>query len=289
MTSQLRVALGQMDVAWGNPRENLARVEDWTASAAQQGADVILFPELWSTGYDLAHAADYATGLDQGVFAAVASLARTHRIAIVGSCLADLGSGKIGNTAVYLDASGRMCGAYSKTHLFRLMGEEQYLAPGDRLTLVDNGWGLAGLAICYDLRFPELFRTYALAGATVVLLHAQWPHPRCEHWQTLLRARAIENQMFIIACNRVGRDPGNQFCGRSCVIDPAGVTLVEGDEQPRLLFADLDLSLVPQTRARIPVFDDRRPDLYLSGIEPVASSTGLCEPYRSTSRKVHDA
>ncbi len=262
MTSTLRVALGQMDVAWGSPRENLDRVKEWTAIAAQECADLIVFPELWTTGYDLSRAAEYAKEQHKGIFSEVVSLARDHRISIVGSCLAETSDGKITNEAVYLDAFGHIRGAYSKTHLFRLMQEERYLAPGNQLTLVDTGWGLAGLAICYDLRFPEFSRAYALAGATAVILPAEWPHPRCEHWRILLRARAIENQMFIIACNRVGRDPENLFCGQSCIIDPAGDTLVEGDERPQLLFADLDLSRVAEIRARIPVFDDRRPEIY---------------------------
>jgi omega-amidase len=263
MKTELKVALGQMDLIRGDPRANLAQVAEWTAIAAQRGADVIVFPELWSTGYDLPNAGNYASALDQGIFAETADLARAHGIAIVGSCLAQLGNGKIGNTAVYHDSTGRMRAAYSKTHLFGLMQEDKYLTAGDRLTLVDTGWGVAGMAICYDLRFPELLRTYALAGAAAVFLPAEWPHPRCEHWRTLLRARAIENQMFVIACNRVGRDPDNIFCGHSCIIDPTGVTLVEGGEQPQLLFADLDLAQVAATRARIPVFDDRRPDLYV--------------------------
>ncbi len=258
----LKVALGQMDVAWGNPRRNLARAEEWTAAAAQRGADVIVFPELWSTGYDLPHAADYAAALDAGVFAETATLARTYRIAIVGSCLAQLGQGQVGNTAVYFDAAGRIRGSYSKTHLFRLMHEEQYLTAGESSTLVATDWGPAGLAICYDLRFPELMRAYALAGAAAVFLPAQWPHPRCEHWRTLIRARAIENQMFVIACNRAGQDSSNVFCGQSCVIDPVGATLVEADAEAQLLFADLDLSLVAQTRARLPVLEDRRPEIY---------------------------
>ncbi len=262
MKSSLKVALGQMDIAWGKPEENFARVEEWTAIAAQEGADLIVFPELWSTGYDLPHANDYATSLNAGVFAKTAKLAQSQGIAIVGSCLAQLGPGQIGNTAVYIDATGQMRGSYSKTHLFRLMHEEQYLTAGDRSVLLDTEWGLVGLAICYDLRFPEFFRTYAFGGATAVILPAEWPHPRCAHWQTLVRARAIENQMFVIACNRAGRDPNNVFCGHSCIIDPAGIALAEGSDEPQLLFADLDLSLVAQTRKRIPVFDDRRPEIY---------------------------
>lgn len=261
-TDRLTVALGQMDVAWGDPQANLAQVAEWTAVAAQRGADLIVLPELWSTGYDLERATGYASPLDGGIFAATAALARTHGIAIVGSCLAEIGAGRVGNTAVYVNAAGQIVGAYSKAHLFGLMQEDQFLAPGDRLALFDAGWGAVGLAICYDLRFPELLRAYALAGATAVIMPAEWPCPRIEHWRTLLRARAIENQMFVIACNRIGRDPNYQFCGRSCVIDPMGAALVEGDAQPQLLFATLDLAQVARTRAHIPVFADRRPELY---------------------------
>ncbi|MBK1644839.1 hypothetical protein CKO25_09295 [Thiocapsa imhoffii] len=258
----MTIALGQLNLVWGDPAANLAQVRSWTAEAAEQGADLIVFPELWSTGYDLARAEDHATAIDAGIFKATASLARAHGIAILGSCLARLEPGRIANTAVYVDATGQTRAAYSKTHLFGLMQEDRYLTAGERLELVDTGWGLFGLAICYDLRFPELFRSYALAGACAVVIPAEWPEPRCAHWRTLLQARAIENQMFVIACNRAGSDANNRFCGQSCIIDPMGDMLVEADDQPQLLIAELDLSLIAQTRARIPVFDDRRPELY---------------------------
>ena len=126
----------------------------------------------------------------------------------------------------------------------------------------DTPWGPAGGAICYDLRFPELFRRYALDGALFCLLPSEWPHPRLAHWRTLLRARAIENQMFVVACNRVVETGDNRFFGHSAVIDPWGETLVEGDESEVLLFATLDTALVADVRQRIPVFADRRPAAY---------------------------
>ncbi len=265
MATRVKVALAQMDIVWGDPIANLAQVQSFAVDAARGGAHVVVLPELWSTGYDLTLAADHAEPLTRGIFAETARLARTQGIAIVGSCLARLGPGRIGNTAVYLDPEGETRAMYSKTHLFRLMNEHNHLTPGSELAYFDTDWGMAGLAICYDLRFPELFRAYALAGADVVFLSAEWPHPRGDHWRTLVRARAIENQMFVVACNRAGRDPDHVFCGNSCVIDPTGAVLIEADEQPGLLFAELDLSLVSKTRAEIPVFADRRPELYSTG------------------------
>jgi predicted amidohydrolase len=257
-----------MDVRFGDPTANLAEARRLIEQAAAHQAKLVVLPELWSTGYDLTRAQRHAASADTGIFAETAELAREHEVEIVGSCLMDLGSGRVGNTAVYVDAKGQRLGIYSKTHLFRLMQEDQFLAAGDSSVVVDTSWGRVGLAICYDLRFPELWRKYALQDAIAVIIPAEWPHPRCAHWRTLLRARAIENQSFVIACNRVGQDPNNQFCGQSCVIDPSGEVLVEGDDQPGLLLADLDLSLVERTRARIPVFADRRPEIYPDHVTP---------------------
>lgn len=249
-------------MALGQPERNLAAVSEMTAEAARRGSDIVVFPELWSTGYDLENAPAHAAPIDQGIFAATASLARQHGIHIVGSCLSRLAEGRYGNTAVFFDPMGRVLGSYTKVHLFRLMDEEQYLAPGDRLALLETGWGSVGLSICYDLRFPEQFRAYALAGATIVFLPAEWPHPRLAHWRTLLRARAIENQMYIVACNRTGASKGITFCGHSAIIDPWGETVIEGGESPSLLTAEIDLSWVEEARVKIPILTDRRPDVY---------------------------
>lgn len=259
---QLTISLGQMNVELGNPAANWQTVQAMTIEAARRGSDLVVFPELWSTGYDLENAASHATPTDAGLFAQVAALAQTHQIAILGSCLSLLGEGQFGNTAVYFDKDGRSLGQYSKLHLFRLMQEEQFLTAGPAPTLVEAEWGKAGLTICYDLRFPELFRRYALAGAQLAFVPAEWPHPRLAHWQTLLRARAIENQMFVVACNRVGRSKNTDFFGHSCVIDPWGETLIELGEAEMLGTATIDTAKVNEVRAKIPVFTDRRPEVY---------------------------
>jgi predicted amidohydrolase len=142
------------------------------------------------------------------------------------------------------------------------MSEDQYLTAGEELAIVDFAGVKAGLAICYDLRFPEIFRRYALDGAQMVFLPSEWPHPRLAHWQTLLRARAIENQLFMIACNRTGKSRETAFFGHSCIIDPWGESVIEGGESPMLLTATIDTAMVDEVRTRIPVFADRRPALY---------------------------
>jgi predicted amidohydrolase len=142
------------------------------------------------------------------------------------------------------------------------MEEEHYLAAGETTPTFDLPWGRCALAICYDLRFPELFRKYALAGASIIFVPAEWPQARLEHWRTLLRARAIENQLFVVACNRVGESKGTEFCGHSAIYDPWGEPVVEGDRNEVLLTADIDLRLVEEVRRRIPVFADRRVELY---------------------------
>jgi predicted amidohydrolase len=259
---KVSISLAQFDVILGEPAQNLATVARLTAAAAERGSDIVVLPELWSTGYDLENAGRYATTTEAGIFAEVAKLARQHQIAILGSCLSLLGEGQYGNTAVYFNNQGQLLNQYSKIHLFQLMDEPLYLTGGEKLSVVETEWGLGGLSICYDLRFPEIFRAYALSGAQMVFLPSEWPHPRLAHWQTLLRARAIENQMYMIACNRVGNSKNTDFFGHSCIIDPWGEIVVEAGESEILLTAEIDLGKVDAVRAKIPIFADRRPELY---------------------------
>jgi omega-amidase len=170
--------------------------------------------------------------------------------------------GRAFNTFVLHGPDGNSLGVYRKIHRFRLLEEEKYLAAGDELGLVDAPWGATGLSICYDLRFPEMFRSYAIGGARLLLVVAEWPVSRIEHWSKLLLARAIENQAFVAAVNKVGESQGVRLGGRSVIIDPWGQPLVEGDDQEALLTAEIDFKEADKARRFIPVFKDRREDLY---------------------------
>lgn len=258
---RLNVALAQIEIAFGRPDENMATVRALAATAAARGADLLVLPELWSSGYDLQRAHALAAGPGEGVHAWLAALARAQGIAIVGSTLMQQ-HGRTANTATFYAADGALLATYEKVHLFGPMHEPEYLAAGGAISVFDAPWGRSALAICYDIRFPELLRACVLQGAETIIVVAAWPAARLEHWRTLLRARAIENQCFIIAANCVGSDPATVFGGHSLVVSPWGDVLVEGGERAELLFASLDLKLIAATRARLRVLHDRRPDVY---------------------------
>ncbi|HET6447049.1 MAG TPA: carbon-nitrogen family hydrolase [candidate division Zixibacteria bacterium] len=259
---KITVSLGQMDVIVGDTDRNLETVKRMTAEASRRGSDLVIFPELWATGYDLQNVEKHASAISQGVFAETAALARQYGLHILGSNFSVVEEGRFGNTAVLFGPRGATLGTYTKVHLFAPMDEDRYLTAGNALTLVDLPWGLTGLAICYDLRFPELTRAYGVAGASLILMPSEWPYPRLAHWRTLLRARAIENQVFIAACNRTGVSGDTSFFGHSTIVDPAGDIIIEGGEGEMLLTASMDMGQVNRVRSLFNVFDDRRPETY---------------------------
>jgi len=258
----LTVSVAQSDIALGDPTANLDKTAGWIAEAARRGSQLVLLPELWTTGYDLSRAPQLASPMEGGAVREVAQMAARHKIWVAGSMLVQNDAGRPANRALLYSPGGEVVAHYDKIHLFGLMNEDRHLSAGSAPTLTETPWGATGLAICYDLRFPELWRGYALAGAAMVLLPSEWPHPRLAHWRTLLRARAIENQLFVLACNRVGRDADNTFCGHSAIIGPQGETLAEGGESEILLTVTLDLHAVAETRRHIPILQDRRPNCY---------------------------
>jgi predicted amidohydrolase len=252
-----------MDIALGDVEANLAAAAEYAAEAARRGSEILLLPELFTTGYALERARELAApDLQHGAAARVADMARAHRMWMAGSLLALDAAGLPSNTAAFWSPAGECMGVYRKIHLFRLMEEHRYLAPGETLGTAGLPWGASALAICYDLRFPELFRRYALEGARAIFLPAEWPAPRIEHWRVLCRARAIENQLVIAACNCVGSDAHNLFGGHSAVVGPGGEVLIEGGQAPELLTVEVDLSQADALRSAIPILRDRRPQLY---------------------------
>ena len=259
---KLTVSLAQMSFQFGEVEANFARASEWIAEAAGRGSDLILLPELWASGYDLENWSKYASPLGEGLFSRLSDLANLHKIAI-GSSLLEASGNKAYNTFVLYGTSGETMGVYRKIHRFRLLNEEKWLGAGNELVLAETPWGQVGLAICYDLRFPEMFRPYAAAGSRLVLIVAEWPERRVVHWSKLLQARAIENQMFAAGVNKVGESQGVKLGGCSAVIDPWGVPLAEGDDAEDLCTTEIDLREADKARRYIPVFQDRRPDVYV--------------------------
>lgn len=258
---RMNISLAQMTVAQGDVRKNLKMVEDMIAEAGRRGTHLLVLPELWATGYALDQARTLASDLNTGVFAQVAALAAQHKVSVVGSHLERRGT-QVSNSAPFINARGAVQGVYRKIHLFGLMDEDRYLQAGSAPLLLDLPWGATAFAICYDLRFPELFRRYAVEGAKMIVLPAAWPAERIEHWRALLIARAIENQCYVIATNACGQTGETLFGGHSMIVDPWGRIVMEVGEQPQLATAGIELDLVADVRKRIPVFEDRRPELY---------------------------
>lgn len=250
-----------MPIVLGDIKRNYNTMEKMAVEAARRGSHLVVFPELWSTGYALDQAKDFAHVLNSGLFAQVSTIATQNKISIVGSMLEKRGV-EYANSAPFFAPNGRMMGVYRKIHLFGLMEEDRYLQPGSSPLTIDLPWGRTSIAICYDLRFPELFRRYALEETRMVIIPAEWPIARIDHWRTLLVARAIENQCYIVAVNAAGQIGDTVFGGHSMIVDPWGKIVVETGGTPQLVSAEIEMDLVDEVRKTIPVFDDRRPETY---------------------------
>ena len=258
----ITIALAQMAIALGKPQENHLTAQSLAAEAAAQHADLMLLPELWATGYDLDRTSEYAAPLDRGHFALMSELAQRHGLYVAGTALETNSSGRPFNTAALYGPNGNCVGAYRKVHLWAPLGEVEHMTPGKVLPAFDLPWGRVAMAICYDLRFPELWRRLADAGADLILIPAEWPTRRVEHWRLLLRARAVENQLYVAGCNRVGAGADGEFGGHSAMADPWAHVLAEGGSEPDLLVATIELDEVARARRLFPFLADRRPEVY---------------------------
>ncbi len=263
---EITVSIAQMDVVQGEPDKNVERGCTMIAEAARRGSDLICFPEMWTTGFDWSRNKQLAAGHTE-IHNAIAEQAALHKIWISSPMLSQAADGQMRNTSFLFAPDGSLATSYNKIHLFSLFHEDRYIGAGQELCVADTPWGPTGLSLCYDVRFPELFRSYALRGVSLQVCSAAFPHPRQEHWRVLVRARAIENQMFMLAVNRVGSEQiasqaSTSYCGSSAVIDPWGSPVVEGEEQECLLTARIDIAQCTEARKQIPVLLDRRSDVY---------------------------
>lgn len=258
----MKISLIQMDMKLGEGAYNLAHAEELLRRAAQTGADLALLPETWNTGYFPADLAAVSDRDGAAVRALCAPLARELRMNIAVGSVSDLRGGRVYNTAYVFDRAGACVASYDKTHLFTPMGEHEHYSAGDRLVTFELEGHRVGLLICYDLRFPELSRTLTLAGAELLLLPAQWTIARRYHWETLTAARAIENQVFLAACNSCGRAGETVYGGHSRLLSPLGEVLAEGGECEEIITAEVDFSTLGGIRSSVNVLHDRRSELY---------------------------
>lgn len=261
----MKVSVAQISCSLGDPKANLSKVQDFSRRAKDAGAELIVFPEMTDTGYSMPVIQKHADHWKTGFVARVQEIANQLSMAIV-SGVSERDGSSIYNSQVLVDTKGNIVAKYRKTHLYAVapVEEQTCFAPGNEFTTFSLGGLEFGFSICYDLRFPELYRKLATdqnVGAFVI--SSAWPFPRVEHFRTLAMARAIENQSYVIASNRVGKDDELWFCGSSVIIDPRGVVIAAASaDRAELIHADLSQELVQSLRKRVNSLGHRRKDLY---------------------------
>jgi predicted amidohydrolase len=223
--------------------------------------DLVVLPELWAAAYfDFDGYEANAEELEGSTLAMLAAAARGRGAWLHGGSLVERHpDGGLYNTSVLLDQAGRLVHIYRKSHLFGNGSREaELLQPGRHAVVASTELGPVAMTTCYDLRFPELYRSLAAdQGAELVLVASAWPAARLDHWELLARARAVENQTFLIACNGAGVDHGTELAGNSLIIDPWGHVLARAGDGEEVLRCTLDLSQVAEVRERFPVLRDR--------------------------------
>ncbi len=223
-------------------------------------ADIAVLPELWISGaFDLPLAREVAAPLDFPVLERIRAMAKAADTWVhAGSYAERLPDGRTFNTAVLIGPDGEIVATYRKRHLFGFAtGERTLITAGDALIVAETPLGHTGIATCYDLRFPEMFRDLVEAGAETFLVASGWPTPRIGHWDVLTRARAIEDQAWMVACNGVGSHADITLGGHSIVIDPQGNVIAEAGDEETVLFADVEPGRAREWREAFPVLDDR--------------------------------
>ena len=270
----MKIALAQLDAAPGDVEHNLQNLARQVEAARQRGADLVVFPEMADLGYDMQLIVDRAQPWDTGPARRLSELAAAHGIAIVAG-IAERDGPDIYNTLAIVDRGGQLRGRYRKIHLITAepVREHHYLRRGDALALHDIAGVRCGFMTCYDIRFPEIAGALTDRGAQVLVTPSAFPLVRGEHWKTILTCRAIENQVYVAAPNRIGTDAGVTFGGSSRLIDPYGVTLASASEiDADLLVGRIDPQRVAQVRSRMQQRRDRLPELYQTWVKPAGDT-----------------
>ncbi|WP_099225130.1 carbon-nitrogen family hydrolase [Listeria costaricensis] len=257
-----KIALCQTDVIFRHPKMNFDRMEQAIVEAAENQADIVVFPEMWNTGYCLDELLEFADVNGEKTKNFLSYYAKKYHLNIIGGSVAVHLEDAFANVMYGFDENGDLISSYKKVHPFQLMDEHLYLEAGSDTNLFRIKDVPAAGFICYDIRFPEWLRKHSALGAEVLFVSAEWPEPRIDQWEKLLVARAIENQAFVVAVNRVGNDPANHFNGHSMVIDPHGEIILHAGEQEGNFYTMIDLKEVKAVRESMPLFADRRPELY---------------------------
>ena len=271
MKNLLKLAICQMKVL-DNKKENLTKATEQIRNAAAEKADFIVLPEMFNCPYANSKFAEYGESIEEGeTVHTISSLARELGVYITAGSIPEISNGKLYNTSVTFDRKGLIIGVHRKLHLFdiHILGgitfrESDTLASGNSITIVDTEFCKIGVAICYDLRFPELFRIMALKGVKIVVVPAAFNTVTGPvHWEPLIRIRAIDNQVYLAAVSPA-RDESSEYqaYGNSMVVDPWGRILGQASEKEEMVCVNIDLELVEKIRNELPLLKHRRNDIY---------------------------
>ncbi len=264
-SDEFLAACVQFDVRPGDVAANVAAMRAGVEEAVAGGARLCVLPELWATSF----LSTFEESLQADAAAAEAELCElsaTHGLVIVGSNVEPVGDQVFNTASVY--QRGVCLGSYRKIHLFSPNVEHRLHAAGEAPLVVETEHGRLGVLICYDLRFPELARYYFHRGVELLAVPGQWPEVRAQHWRTLLRARAIENEMFVLGCNRTGQEPSLKngepmaFPGDGRIVDPTGEVLAAGSGEAGAVIASIERRKARTVRRILPVGRDQRPTVY---------------------------
>ena len=247
----------------------LAVLEDDKAAAVEKavaavmrcrGADLVILPEIWNVGFmSFDRYVTEAETAEGPTLRALCEAAKGIGAHVHAGSLVEKEAGRYFNTSCLIAPDGKVVGRYRKIHLFGYRSKEaEILTPGDAVTVLRTPLGTVGLATCFDLRFPELFRRMAADGAEMFLVCSAWPHPRLGPWRMFNRVRALENQCYLVSANSAGANRGASFVGHSMVVDPWGEVVAEAGEKETIVRADIDVGEVGRARQTFPAFAARQ-------------------------------
>jgi predicted amidohydrolase len=256
----MQVVACQLDIAWEDKAVNHARARELLATTPLAPGALVVLPEMFATGFSM-HVNTIAESSDGPTHMFLSQLAQEREVYVLGGVVTRAADDRGRNEAVVYDPSGALVTRYAKLHPFSYAGETRHYEAGREIvTFAWHDFRVAPL-VCYDLRFPEAFRRATRTGAQLLVVIANWPHPRESHWLALLRARAIENQAYVMGVNRAGSDPHVRYGGHSLILDPRGETLAEAGESPQVISANLELAPLVEYREHFPALADIRDDL----------------------------
>lgn len=255
----MRIATLQLATINGDKLKNLERVQKKLKGLQDKDLDLVILPELWNIGFmSFDRYTSEAEGKDGPTLTMLRHSARELRSYVHTGSFVEKEGESYYNSSFLLSPEGEIIGNYRKIHLFGYNSREsRILTQGNSIVVVETALGKLGMATCYDLRFPELFRRMVDLGAEAFLICSAWPHPRLEHWILLNRVRAFENQCFLISANSVGPNLGTVFVGHSMIVDPEGIVIAGGGDEETVIHADIDIHTVKEARDEFPALKDR--------------------------------